>query len=71
MIVEPLADRFYAWLHTVVPVQGAMNLAFVQMPLLESYLASPQVHISASGNPALRGGLFVNVEAARARRYVT
>jgi len=66
VIVEPLVDGFYAWLHTVAPVQAAMNLAFVQVPLLESYLQSPQVHINACNNPALRGGFFVNVAAARA-----
>jgi L-ascorbate metabolism protein UlaG (beta-lactamase superfamily) len=65
VIIEPLVDRFYAWLCTVAPVQAAMNLAFVQVPLLESYLQSPQVHINASVNPELRGGLFVNVEEAR------
>jgi len=65
VITEPLVDRFYAWLHTVAPVQAAMNLAFVQLPLLESYLQAPQVHISASGNPALRGGYFVNIEEER------
>jgi L-ascorbate metabolism protein UlaG (beta-lactamase superfamily) len=66
VIIEPLVDRFYAWLHTVAPVQSAMNLAFVQVPLLESYLQSPQVHVSACNNPALRGGIFVNVAASRA-----
>jgi len=65
VIIEPLVDRFYAWLHTVSPVQAAMNLAFVQVPLLESYLQSPQVHINASANPQMRGGLFVNVEGDR------
>ena len=65
LIIEPLVDRFYAWLHTVAPVQAAMNLAFVQVPLLESYLQSPQVHINACNNPQLRGGFFVNIEAAR------
>jgi len=64
-IIEPLVDGFYAWLYTVAPVQAAMNLAFVHVPLLESYLQSPQVHINASNNPALRGGFFVNVEQAR------
>lgn len=64
-IIEPLADRFYAWVHTMAPVQAAMNLANVQLPLLESYLQSPQVHINASRNPELRGGFFVNVEPAR------
>jgi L-ascorbate metabolism protein UlaG (beta-lactamase superfamily) len=65
VIIEPLVDRFYAWLHTVAPVQGAMNLAFGQVPLLESYLQSPQVHVNASSNPELRGGFFVNIEASR------
>jgi L-ascorbate metabolism protein UlaG (beta-lactamase superfamily) len=60
-IIEPLVDGFYAWAHTVAPVQAAMNLAFLQVPLLESYLQSPQVHVKASVNPALRGGFFVNI----------
>jgi L-ascorbate metabolism protein UlaG (beta-lactamase superfamily) len=64
-IIEPLVDGFYGWMHTVAPVQAAMNLALVQVPLLESYLQSPQVHINASSNPALRGGFFVNVEESR------
>jgi hypothetical protein len=40
VIVEPLVDGFYAWSHTGAPVQAAMNLAFLQVPLLESYLQS-------------------------------
>jgi L-ascorbate metabolism protein UlaG (beta-lactamase superfamily) len=64
-IIEPLVDGFYGWMHTVAPVQAAMNLAFVQVPLLESYLQSPQVHINASSNPVLRGGFFVNIEESR------
>src|ERR1051326_2883223 len=66
VIVEPLVDRFYAWLHTVAPVQASMNLAFLQVPLLESYLQSPQVHVAASNNPDLRGGYFINVAEERA-----
>jgi L-ascorbate metabolism protein UlaG (beta-lactamase superfamily) len=64
-IVEPLVDRFYAWHHTVAPVQASMNLAFRQVPLLEAYLNNPQVHIAASKNPALRGGFFVAIEEDR------
>ena len=64
-IIEPLVDGFYGWLHAVAPVQAAMNLAFVQVPLLESYLQSPQVHINASRNPELRGGFFVGIEESR------
>jgi L-ascorbate metabolism protein UlaG (beta-lactamase superfamily) len=64
-IIEPLVDGFYGWLLTVAPVQAAMNLVTVQIPLLESYLQSPQVHINASSNPELRGGFFVNIEESR------
>ncbi len=42
-----------------------MNLKFLQIPLLESYLQSPQVHIAASSNPDLRGGYFVNIPESR------
>jgi L-ascorbate metabolism protein UlaG (beta-lactamase superfamily) len=65
-IVEPLVDRFCAWPHTLAPVQAAMNLAFLQVPLLESYLQSPEVHIAASGNPKLRGGFFISIPGERA-----
>lgn len=66
VIIEPLVDRFYAWHHTVAPIQASLNLANVQIPLLESYLHSPQVHLAASTNPELRGGYFMCVEEERA-----
>ncbi|TXS41840.1 MBL fold metallo-hydrolase [Streptomyces sp. OR43] len=66
VIVEPLVDRFYVWPHTLAPVQAAMNLAFLQVPLLESYLQSPKVHVAASVNPELRGGYFINIAEERA-----
>jgi L-ascorbate metabolism protein UlaG (beta-lactamase superfamily) len=65
VVLEALADRFYAWLYTVAPVQASMNLAFVQVPLLESYLQNAQVHIAASTNPELRGGYFIGIEEER------
>jgi L-ascorbate metabolism protein UlaG (beta-lactamase superfamily) len=64
-IVEPLVDRFFAWSYTLAPVQAAMNLAFLHVPLLESYLQSPQVHINASRNPELRGGFFIGIDEER------
>nr|WSY57459.1 MBL fold metallo-hydrolase [Streptomyces sp. NBC_00886] len=66
VIVEPLVDRFYVWPHTLAPIQAAMNLAFLQVPLLESYLQSPKVHVAASHNPELRGGYFINIPEERA-----
>lgn len=66
VIIEPLVDRFYAWTHVPSSAQAAMNLAFVQVPLLESCPRFPQVHINASDHPEPRGGFFVNVQAAGA-----
>jgi L-ascorbate metabolism protein UlaG (beta-lactamase superfamily) len=66
VIIEPLVDRFFAWPYTVAPVQAAMNLAFLQVPLLESYLQSPPVHVAACKNPELRGGYFINIPESRA-----
>jgi L-ascorbate metabolism protein UlaG (beta-lactamase superfamily) len=63
---EPLVDRFYASLLMAAPVPGAMNLAFLLVPLLESYLRSPRVHVNACRNPGLRGGFFVDVAEERA-----
>jgi L-ascorbate metabolism protein UlaG (beta-lactamase superfamily) len=67
-VCEPLVDGFYAWLLNVAPVQAAMNLAFVQVPMLESFLNSPDVHAEASVNPELRGGFFVNIGLDRVER---
>lgn len=64
-IVEPLVDRFYAQLHTMAPVTASMYLAFRQIPMLDSYLQTPDLHFSASRNPKFRGGFFVNIEEKR------
>ncbi|RSM99090.1 MBL fold metallo-hydrolase [Nonomuraea sp. WAC 01424] len=64
-IVEPLVDSFYASLYMTAPVPATMNLAFRQIPLLDSYLLAPDLHYSGSRNPKFRGGFFVGVEERR------
>lgn len=59
--IEPLVCRWHAFQHLVSPVQAALNIANRQVPLLESFLRSPSVHISASADPALYGGAFVDL----------
>jgi L-ascorbate metabolism protein UlaG (beta-lactamase superfamily) len=49
-IIEPLVDRFPAWLHLVAPAPAAVNLARVQVPLLESYRPDPSAHTAAGGS---------------------
>ncbi len=59
--VEPLIDRWHAWTHLLAPAQQAMNLAFRYLPALESFVASPSVHIAATKNPEMYGGPFVDL----------
>lgn len=64
-IIEPLVDRFYAQLHTTAPVAATLNLAFRQIPMLESYLQTPDWHFLGSRDPKFRGGFFVGIEEKR------
>jgi L-ascorbate metabolism protein UlaG (beta-lactamase superfamily) len=66
--IEPLACGWYAWSHLIAPAQLAMNVAFRQLPLLESFIANPAIHESAATNPAFVGGSFVALKASDAPR---
>ncbi|GIF17142.1 MBL fold metallo-hydrolase [Actinoplanes teichomyceticus] len=61
-IIEPLVDRFYAWLHTVAPVPAALHLADFQVPLLESYLRDPRARAAAGAGPAPTGGHLAELD---------
>jgi L-ascorbate metabolism protein UlaG (beta-lactamase superfamily) len=63
--VELLCCRWHAWQHTLSPVQHAMNLAYRQIPLLESFIENPAVHVAHSADPALLGGPFVDLPASK------
>ena len=59
--LELLVSRWYAWAHLVAPVQHAMNIAFRHLPMLQSFVNNPQLHVAATSDPALIGGPFVNL----------
>jgi L-ascorbate metabolism protein UlaG (beta-lactamase superfamily) len=59
--LEPLVARWHAFQHLAAPVQAALNFASRQIPLLESFVRTPGVHVSASKDPALYGGAFVDL----------
>ncbi len=61
VIVEPLVARWYAWSHLISPGTAALNTAFRHLSLLESFVASPEVHAVACQTPSLRGGPFVDL----------
>lgn len=64
--LEGLINRFFAWLHVVAPVPAAMNLANLQLPMMDSYVRHPEVHVAAVANPKMKGGFFINVDRSRA-----
>jgi L-ascorbate metabolism protein UlaG (beta-lactamase superfamily) len=59
--MELLACRWFAWPHLISPAQHAMNVAFRHLPLMQSFVATPQVHVAAAKDPALLGGPFLDL----------
>lgn len=62
--LEPLFLGWVAWSHLLSPVQAAMNIAFRYLPLLQSFVTNPLVHVAATKDPKLFGGPFVHLPAA-------
>lgn len=60
---EPLVNQWYAWTYLVAPATSAMLIANAHLKIMKSFIAAPQIHISALKNPAMRGGPFVDYGA--------
>jgi L-ascorbate metabolism protein UlaG (beta-lactamase superfamily) len=74
--IEPLVDQWYAWSHLIPPATAARNITQRHFRIMDSYLSAPEVHASATRNPKLLGGPFVDyggrrVEEVRALRQRT
>jgi L-ascorbate metabolism protein UlaG (beta-lactamase superfamily) len=65
-LIEPLFNQWYAWSYLIPPASSAMFLANAHVKLMQSFVASPQIHVSALQNPAMRGGPFLDIPADRA-----
>jgi L-ascorbate metabolism protein UlaG (beta-lactamase superfamily) len=64
-MIEPLFNQWYAWSYLISPATSAMYVANLHLKLMESFIAAPQVHVSALRNPANLGGPFINYNATR------
>jgi len=60
VIVEPLVNQWYAWSYLISPAPAAMLIANSHLKMMQSFVSSPQVHVSALKNPAMRGGPFLH-----------
>jgi L-ascorbate metabolism protein UlaG (beta-lactamase superfamily) len=64
--VEPLVNQWHAWAYLLSPASAAMYFANGHAKLMKAFAASPQVHATALKNKAMRGGPYVDLEAAAA-----
>src|SRR4051812_10728053 len=64
-LIEPLYNQWYAWSYLIAPQTAAMFVANAHLKLMQSFVASPQIHVSALKNPAMRGGPFLDIPAER------
>ncbi|MGA3026003.1 MAG: MBL fold metallo-hydrolase [Bryobacteraceae bacterium] len=63
--VEPLWNNWYAWVLLIPPASAALNLLERYLPIMKSYVASPQLHVAALKNPAMKGGPFIDLGGKR------
>jgi L-ascorbate metabolism protein UlaG (beta-lactamase superfamily) len=65
VMAEPLINQWYAWSGLIAPTTAAMFIANSHLKIMQSFVAAPQIHVSALKNPAMRGGPFINYGEAR------
>lgn len=65
VVVEPVVAGWYATTQLVSPLAHAMNTAFRHLPIMQSYISSPQMHAAAVQDPDMLGGPFIDHPAER------
>jgi L-ascorbate metabolism protein UlaG (beta-lactamase superfamily) len=63
--VEPLFCGWSAWIHLIPPAAAALNISERYLPIMRSYVTSPQMHAAALKNPAMKGGPFIDLGGKR------
>ena len=56
VLMQPLFNQWYAWSNLVSPVTAPMYIANLHLKVMQSFVSTPQVHMSAVKNPAMLGG---------------
>lgn len=65
VLAEPLFNQWYAWSCLISPATAAMFIANSHVKIMQSFVNTPQIHVAAMKNPAMRGGPFINYDASR------
>lgn len=61
--IEPLTCSWYTWPHMLSPANFALNMAYRYLPIMESFVGNPAVHLAANQDPKMFGGPFVALGA--------
>ena len=67
VMAEPLFNQWYAWSGLINPATAALYIANSHVKIMESFVAAPQVHISALKNAKMLGGPFINYDASKVK----
>jgi len=62
VVVEPLINQWYAWSHIISPATAARNITGRHIPIMESYIQTPDIHAAAVQNPKMLGGPFIDYQ---------
>jgi L-ascorbate metabolism protein UlaG (beta-lactamase superfamily) len=63
--VEPLINRWYAWIQIIPPANAAFNIVKRHLETMSSYINSPMMHAAAVKDPTMRGGPFIDLDGGR------
>ncbi len=63
--LEPLYNRWYAWWYLVSPATAPLFVANLHVKLMQSFVATPAIHVAALKNPELMGGPYINYGVER------
>lgn len=64
--VDPLIHQWYAWVQIIPPASAAFNVLERQIRAMKSFAVSPDLHVDALKNPAVRGGPFIDLPVSQA-----
>jgi L-ascorbate metabolism protein UlaG (beta-lactamase superfamily) len=67
VLAEPLVCNWYAWTHLIQPVTAGRNIIDRHLKIMRSFVQTPQVHLSATRNPAMVGGPFISYGTDRVK----
>src|ERR1044071_8595660 len=60
--VEPLVSQWPAGPPVPPPATSAMNTAYLHLKVMKSFIMAPDLHAATLKDPAMRGGLFLNLD---------